>query len=94
MPYWIYDPKRLTSSSTLIPYKHQDFGDFLNLLTLSLFVAYIYIYKNKQVDKHGKNVLSVLLTILIFGMLTGLRSQNETNENYHFDQYDNSLYIK
>lgn len=94
MTYWIYDPKRLTSSSTLIPYKIQDIGDLLNFMTLSLFIFYVYIYKNNLIEKHGKNLLSVLLTVMVLGLLTGL--QQDKNDNvlhYDFKNYDRSLYI-
>ena len=96
MTYWIYDPKRLTSASTLIPYKHQDIGDLLNLMTLSLFLLYMYFYKNGQVEKFGKILLNILLVVLLLGTLTGSKKRSNNNDNFNFNDfndYDKSLYI-
>jgi len=93
MTYWIYDPKRLTSSSTLLPYKHQDVGDVLNLFTLGIFMLYIYFYKTNQIEKFGKNLLSLLLGVLTLGFLSGSKKERVNYNIYDFKNYDNSLYI-
>ena len=94
MTYWLYAPKRLVSSSTLIPYKHQDLGDFLNLLTLSCFLFYMYLYKNNIIEKFAKPLLSVMLITLLLGVFSGINNEKKSEfDNKEFLDYENSFRI-
>ena len=94
MPYWLYEPKRLASTSTLIPYKHQDLGDFLNLLTLGCFMFYIYLFKNNKIERFAKPLLSLMLITLTLGLFSGINvDNNKTTNKNDFLNYENSFRI-
>ena len=42
MTFWLYHPRQIFKTSSILPYKSQDVGDFLNFLTIFLlsFSAY------------------------------------------------------
>jgi len=94
MPFWIYEPKKLLSSSLLIPYKQKDFGDFLNFLTLFSLFTYMYLYKTKQIEKYSKILLLYSITIFFIGLISGLKSQDNYNDNNAFGNYENALIIE
>ena len=95
MTYWLYDPKKLASSSTLIPYKQNNVGEVFNFLTVLCMFAYIYLFKTQQIEKHGKNLFVTFLSILLLGVFLGMPKKNfSLNEDFSsFSEYQNSLFI-
>ena len=95
MTYWIYDPKKLASSSTLIPYKQSNFGEIFNFLTVFCMFSYIYLYKTNQIEKHGKALLLTFISIFVMGTVLGLpKDKISINDNSNsFSEYQNSLFI-
>ena len=92
MTYWFYDPKKLASSSTLIPYKQKNLDEYLNFLSFLCLLSYLYLYKTKQLEKYGKALLFISLTVLFLGIATGGNSKRSyINNNNNFGNYDNSL---
>ena len=92
MTYWLYDPKKLASPSTLIPYKQKDLGDFLNFLSVICTFMYIYLLKTKNIKKYGNIVLFLLAGIFFTGLIMGTPSSKNIDTNI-FGNYENSLYI-
>ena len=93
MTYWLYDPRKLASSSTLIPYKQKNLDEFLNFLTFLCLLSYMYLYKTKQIQKHGGILAFCFVTILFLGIITGVPGKNNGKDNNLFSNYDNSLFI-
>lgn len=93
MTYWFYDPKKLASSSTLIPYKQKNLDEYLNFLSFLCLLLYVYLYKTKQLEKYGKALLFFFLTVLFLGIAKGGKSKTNyiNNDNNNFGNYDNSL---
>ena len=92
MTYWLYDPKKLASPSTLIPYKQKDLGDFLNFLSVLFTFVYIYLFNTKNMKKYSKMVLCLLAGIFFTGLLMGKSSEKNINTSI-FGNFENSLYI-
>lgn len=93
MTYWLYDPKKLASSSTLIPYKQTNSGEILNFLSVSCIFLYFYIYKTKQTKKYGNLLAFIFLSIFFLGIIFG-KPKNKIENNFNFfGDYENSLFI-
>ena len=92
MTYWIYDPRKLATSSTLIPYKQSSPGEVLNFFTMLCMLTYIYLYNTNQVKKYGNILTFVLITVFFLGIILGLpKDYKEINND--FSVYQNSLFI-
>ena len=95
MTFWLYDPKKLASSSALIPYKQSNPGEILNFLTITCMVFYLYLYKTKQIQKYGNVLLTLFVSVFFLGIILGLPTKDKTkNILDDFSDYENSLFIE
>lgn len=92
MTYWLYDPKKLASSSTLIPYKQTNIGEFLNFLTISCMFIYIYLFKVNKIEEYGNILFFIFISIFLSGIILGLPKE-ENGEIFNFDNYQTSTFI-
>lgn len=95
MTFWLYDPKKLASSSTLVPYRQSNLGEILNFLTITCMVFYLYLYKTKQLQTYGNILLTLFISIFFLGIILGLPANTKTkNILEDFSDYENSLFIE
>lgn len=94
MTYWLYDPKKLATTSSIIPYRQKDLGELLNFLTFITMLTYLYVFKTNQMKKYGHFLIAVAMTIFFAGITVG-RPKHKHDEFImrNFNNYDNSLFI-
>ena len=76
MTFWLYQPRQFFKSSSILPYKGKDVGDFLNFLTVFLLSFSLYIRNKVPQVKIQKLLIGGLLFILVLSLFT----QNEETE--------------
>ena len=91
MSYWVYDPKKLVSPSSLIPYKSSDSGEIFNFLTLFILAMSGYLHSTGELDKNLNLVFLIFITTFVLGVATGFEKE-EKNE-FVFGKYEDSLKI-
>ena len=90
MTFWLYHPKGLFKSSTILPYKGEDFGDFLNFLTV--FILSFYVYMRKYSVGNGellkKIVLISVFLVLLLSFFCGKSNSNEKIKKHDYENYN------
>lgn len=76
MSYWIYNPKSLISSRSLLLAPDTNNADVLNFLTLNMIFIYFYMKYRKTFQKYQKIFIASLLAIMTLGMLSGNKQTN------------------
>ncbi len=94
MSYWIYDPKKLVSPSSFIPYKQSKPGEIFNFLTVFLMLFTGYLHKTNQLDNNLNSVFFVFLTTFILGVVSGNEGDKNLKGDFVFGKYEDSLIIE
>ena len=79
MTYWIYDPKKLATPSTLIPYRQKDLGDFLNFLSILCVFIYAYLTKTNNIENYKNIIMFFLVGIFFTGLVLGNPPEKNIN---------------
>lgn len=78
MTFWLYQPRQLFKSSSLIPFRSQDLGDVLNFLTI--FLISFSFYLRKQNNDIWKKLLTGGILLLVFlGLMSGSSTEKLDN---------------
>jgi amino acid permease len=95
MTFWLYDPKKLTSSSSIIPSRQKDIGDILNFLTFICVFVYVYLHKNNNIEKYKNIIIFSFGLISLLGVFSNRFIKDNDNNNTLIDwgDYSSSLSI-
>lgn len=79
MTFWLYQPTNIIKPTSWLVYKNQDWGDFLNFLTIILAGLVVYLRKNNmQGDLWKRLFVYGLFAIVLMGLFTSNESKVET----------------
>jgi hypothetical protein len=87
MTFWLYQPKQLFKSSTLLPYKSKDVGDFLNFLTIFLFSFTLYIQKKIPGEIWKKILVCGLFFIILVSLFSESKDETDFIEGIEIPKY-------
>ena len=93
MSFWLFKPSDLISSKNIMPYKIENYEEFLNFITL--IGSFVMIFTRKKMDKELWKKISVIFfsAIIFIGCLLHFNRENLENiEGMEIPKYANFSY--